>query len=123
METRRFLNQYQPQTLQIATILLYINAVFALLSVGALLSGSRYALVELASLLGAGAAYGIANDKKWGYQLGLVAAIVPLVGTIFRVFGIGGLPFNLLLNLLFQGALVAVLVHPLSRNYVKTWFK
>lgn len=113
METRKFLNQYQPQTLQSATILLYLNAVFALFNPS---------VITLFILAGAGGAYGIANDKKWGYFVGLLAAIVPLALTLLIILT-SGLKFDIGINLIFELILLAVLLHPLSKNYVKTWFK
>src|SRR2546423_1401107 len=64
-EPRRWTNPSQPQTLQIAVFLLYINAFFALL--GGLFSPIGLLLVAG----GVGAGFGIANERKWGYGLGL----------------------------------------------------
>ena len=58
METRRWLNPSQPQTLQIAVFLLYIHAVFGVLF------GAFASLIGLALIAGsAGAGYGIANER------------------------------------------------------------
>ena len=123
MESRRFLNQLQPQTLQIATMLLYVNAIFAIVSLDSLLGETVIALGELVALAGAAGGYGIANDKKWGYQLGVVTAVIAALDTVAIVLHVGTFSFSFLITLLFQGALVGVLLHPMSRNYVKTWFK
>ena len=126
MDTRRWLNQSQPQMLQSATILLYINAVFALIQFRGIPAG-LWALVYLLPFAGAGAGYGIANDRKWGYQLALVVAIVPLALTVVAIFGVYGpnlaVDFNNILTVLFQVLLVVLLVHPLSRSYQRIWFK
>lgn len=117
METRRWTNPTQPQTLQIAVILLYINAVFGVLS---------FAPLALALAAGqAGAAFGIANEKRWGYLLGIIAAVIGLLP--FAVYlldnGVGSIfSFRLLINLLFPVALFALLVHPQSRDYQRIWF-
>src|SRR5438309_2962391 len=75
MQTRRWLDPSQPQTLQIAVFLLYAQA--ALL----LLFGGFLSLLGLALVAGGiGSGYGIANEKKWGYRLGLVMALLPFVG-------------------------------------------
>lgn len=116
METRRFLNQTQPQTLQGATILLYINAVFAVLRIG---SGSPFVL---AVILGGVAAYGIANDQKWGYYGGIAVALLALLGGILQV-SLERLGFNLAVSLAFQLLLVYLLLHPMSLGYKRTWFK
>ena len=130
METRRWFNQTQPQTMQIAVFLLYMNAVFALvfgLDIEfRLLFGSAIVLV-LRFLLPAAAAagaYGIANEQKWGYWLGLAAAILPLATRLIVSvrFQINPLQYNLL-GLMFDIALVVLLLHPMSRDYQKIWFK
>lgn len=117
METRRFTNPIQPQTLQIAVFLLYINAVFAVLG------GS---LITLVLGLAEGAAgFGIANDKRWGYLLGVAAAVFGLLPFALLIVhdGVGSI-FNLgiLINLIFPVALVALLLHPQSRDYQRIWF-
>lgn len=115
MQTRRWVNQSQPQTLYIATFLLYVNA--AMLA----LFGGLFSLVGLVLIaLGVGGGYGIANERKLGYAAGLAAAAAPFV-------------FNLLLHgnplagdpisIMFDIALVALLLHPMSREYQRIWFK
>jgi hypothetical protein len=89
MQTRRWTNPSQPQTLQIAVILLYMNAVFGLLlrSYTPFYETYRWlgtGLANYAALLSfvgmAVSAYGIANERKWGYRLGVgltSAEVVP----------------------------------------------
>ena len=106
MNERRFLNQHQPQTLVIATLLCYLDAVFGFLF-GMVASSVVLALLTIAGLAIGG--YGIANEKKWGYAVAVAGGDV--------------LGFPLLLNLVFDGALVALLLHPQSRDYQRIWFK
>jgi uncharacterized membrane protein (DUF2068 family) len=109
----KWLDQSQPQTLVIATILFYISAVFGLLA-----AFSGFNLIVVAGQVGAG--FGIANEKKWGYALGLVMAFLPFV-LQFLVFHN---PFaTSFITLLFEIALVALLLHPQSREYQRIWFK
>ena len=110
---QRFFDPSQPQTLQIATILLYIDGVFAFLNpVG---TGLLFAA-------GYGAAgYGIANGKKWGYALALVIAVLRVVDLVV------GSSIDLVLrvhtiDLMFAVALLALVLHPQSREYQKIWF-
>jgi hypothetical protein len=111
----RWFNQSQPQTLQTAVILLYLNGVLGLLL------GSYGGLLVCVGM-GVGA-FGVANDKKWGYGLAIAAAALNVV-YIFRVWGIDALTnFNPLLSLMIGGALVALLLHPMSRSYQRIWFK
>jgi len=111
---RKFLNQFQPQTLVIATLLLYINAFFDLISFNGVLM--------IAAIVGAAGGYGIANEKRWGYVVGTVFAILQ-VATLLGFAGSDAFDFPLILTLLFDGALVALLVHPQSREYQRIWFK
>jgi len=119
MDTRRFFNPSQPQTLQISVWLLYFNAFFALLTV---LSGFPAALIGVAAC--GGAAYGIANEKRWGYYLGVAVAILNVA---LLVWAAGGLTevFRLssLVSLIFDVALVVALLHPMSRDYQRIWFR
>ena len=83
MNERKFLNQAQPQTLVLGTLLLYINAVFGLLF-GVI---STSLLLGLATIVGlAIGGYGIANEWKWAYPVAVAAAILQLV-MLIAVFG------------------------------------
>ncbi len=119
MNQYRFLNQHQPQTLFIATLFCYIDAFFGLLS-GVITTNAILALLTIVGLALGG--FGIANEKKWGYGIAVVAAILQ-VGGLIAVGGTSVLDFPLILNLIFNGALVALLLHPESRGYQRIWFK
>jgi hypothetical protein len=111
----RFFNPHQPQTLQSAVILCYIDAVLGLLR--------PHPLILLISIGLAGGAYGIANEKKWGYAVSVVSAVVQVV-LLLAVFGLAGLnDVGILLAFLFDALLVALLLHPMSREYQRIWFK
>ena len=114
METRRWTNPSQPQTLQIAVFLFYIDAVFALI-----FGGARHVPVLLLIVGWVASGFGIANEQKWGYGLGVLMSLLPFV---FLVTGGMDLIGGSLLNLLFAIALVALLLHPQSRDYQRIWF-
>ncbi len=67
---------------------------------------------------------GIANEKRWGYYLAVgtsAIALYPLLHIITS--GLGDLfSLNVILEFLFPVVLVALLVHPMSRQYQKIWF-
>lgn len=135
MQTRRWFNQAQPQTLQIATFLLYAGGAFILLyllldrftamHIGLYLlvknaSLARIGLLALAAAHVAGG-YGLANERKWSYPvalscvglaiaLNLYAAKQPLLKLDF---------FALITDV----ALLALLLHNQSRDYQRIWFK
>jgi len=114
----RWVNPHQPQTLYMAVILCYIQAVFILLSLGYLGPLGLFILVGLAA-----GAFGIANEKKWGYALAVAAAVLQVVLFI----GYGGLGalgnVQVLIGFAFDVLLVALLLHPMSRDYQRIWFK
>lgn len=122
MSERRWINRYQPQTLQIAVWLLYFNAVSGLIFGS--IYGSLGPLFGLAALVGSGAAaYGIANEQKWGYGLGVAVAGLEVL-LFVTVVGLGDLLRGAaLIPFMFAVALVALLVHPQSREYQRIWFK
>jgi hypothetical protein len=118
MDSRRWVNQTQPQTLQIAVFLLYLTAVFNFLDV-LRFSGER--LLGLAGVAGSVAAgFGIANERKWGYFLGVAMAFYPFG---LRIYHGGSILGADVITLLFEVALIALLLHPQSRDYQRIWFK
>jgi hypothetical protein len=123
MEGRRWFNPSQPQTLQIAVWLLYFNGVIGLLlpSVFALLG--VLGLVALVGCVVGG--FGIANDRKWGYGLGVVVAALQVLLYIWAVdLNIVRLiSSRLVISFAFAVALLAALLHPMSRDYQRIWFR
>lgn len=125
METRRWTNPHQPQTLQIAVILLYIRA-----ALGLLLGGTTFAwywgpginiLACIAMVVGA---FGIANEKRWGYRLAVgvtLLGLLPLVAILVSDPGVIG-NVNFFLLALFPAAQAALLLHPMSRQHQRIWF-
>ncbi|HUR77812.1 MAG TPA: hypothetical protein VMZ22_07680 [Acidimicrobiales bacterium] len=134
MQTRRWVNQSQPQTLVIATFMLYAGAVFTILGntphLGpAIGSGSNIDLIENLGRLfvavgGAYAGYLIAQEKKLGYYLGIAVAALPIVAKTIFCFRYQISPLRLdLVEWIFDIAVFALLVHVQSRSYVRLWFK
>ena len=116
---RKFLNQSQPQTLVLGTLLLYVNAVFGLLF-GIVTTSLLLGLLTIAGLAIGG--YGIANEWKWAYGVAVAASIVQVL-LLFALLGFSVFEFPYIITLLFDGALVALLLHPESRSYQRIWFK
>ncbi len=121
MQPRVWLNNRQPQTLYIAQLLLYFRGGFALLFtvLGVGFLGVFTLLIAVGEVL---AAYGIANSKRWGYMLGVVVAATPLAMRLLRVVveNIAWLRQDLI-GLMFDVALLALLLHPNSRNFQRHW--
>ncbi len=131
MSGRRWFNSSLPQTLQIANILLYLDAFFLLINI---LGGRRglggFTLILLAASVAAYVLGGLslANEDKRGYPVAVVAAFSPFILRGYLSFQVGRIEPGFILglsqplSLLFEVALIALLLHTQSRNYVKTWF-
>jgi hypothetical protein len=138
LDTRRWFDRSQPQTLQIATWFLYLNAVFALidlidesgwLGAARILRGSIGTIVGIA-VVAAYVAGGwlMANERKLGHTLGLVAAFSPFLLRFWLLSDSGASTFDTLtggrtISFIFEVALCALLLHPQSRSHVRVWFK
>jgi hypothetical protein len=139
MSKRRWYNPNVPQTLAIAQMLLYLDAFWLVIAV---LFGGRESAIGSGGLIGgllglAGiAAYiygasGIANSEKRGYQVAIIASFLPLIRRVVLVVLAGASIFGNLgfiflagnvLNVMFEYALIGLLLHPMSRNHEKAYF-
>lgn len=118
MTAFRWTSPNQPQTLQIAVFLMYFRAVFSLLGFRVLFVPTELVLPLIVGLVAG--AIGIANEKRWGYIVGLVVAVLPVLYEVrFLLQG----QYEVLIQLLFDGALLALLLHPMSRDYQRIWFR
>jgi hypothetical protein len=115
----KWVNHFQPQTLVIATFLCYVDAVFGLIF-GIAATSALAALVVIAALAAGG--FGIANEKRWGYAVAVLGAVLQVV-MLIAYYGADVLTSTAIISLLFDGALVALLLHPMSREYQRIWFK
>ncbi len=117
METRRWTNPSHPQTLQIAVFLLYANAVFGLLfQMPFQLFGILGFLVVVAYAAGG---FGVANDQNWGFIVAVAVSALVLVASLAKF----GLQFGNIITIMFDVALLVLLIHPMSRSYRQIWFK
>ena len=72
--------------------------------------------------LGAGG-FGIANEKRWGYVLAVTAASLQVL-VFVGFYGTEVISnISLLISFVFDVALLALLIHPMSRDYQRIWFK
>ena len=118
-----WVNPRQPQTLYIAQLLMYFQGGFAL--VFSVIGGRSLTVLSLLIAVGKViAAFGIANERRWGYVVGVVVAAIPLA--ILGLLAVTDTPRWLwadVIGLLFDIALLALLLHPTSRNYQRYWPK
>lgn len=116
----RWFNPSHPQTLQAAVILGYFSAVFGILSF------ADFYFLALFIGIGVGA-FGSANNKRWGYfLLAVCAVLIALVWVLRLVTNLdAGIVFILVVlnRMVFPVALAVAAVHPHSREYQKVWFE
>ena len=138
IDFRRWFDRMAPQTLQIATMLLYLNGFFALIGFMDRSDWVGYARVDKG---GVGAVVGLAviasfilggllmaNDRRWGWRLGLFAAFSPF---LLRCWILSDSRFDMwdrisggnTISLIFDVALCALLLHPQSREHQKLWYR
>jgi uncharacterized membrane protein (UPF0136 family) len=136
LDRRKWLDRMQPQTLQIATWILYINAFFALVELvdgGGVLHyfRNRYAfgfffgIIVIAAYVIGG--FLMANERKLGWQISVAAAVSPFILTFVAYSEIGAsLRFRILggslLSFAFDVALLALLLHRQSREHQRIWY-
>lgn len=133
----RWFNSRLPQTLVVAQFLLYFDAFWALLdflsvSVDALVSYTFIGrIIAIASVAGyIFGAWGTANERKLGYQVAVAASFLPLASRFVNTLSAGGplehigyiLTSGNIINVMFEYALIVVLLHSQSREHVKVWF-
>lgn len=123
MQPRVWVNRHQPQTLYIAQLLMYfqggLGLLFAVIGIRGL---TVYSLVVAAGKLAA--AFGIANEMRWAYRLGVFVAALPILVLLLLAFtdDLGWLWVDPL-GLLFDITLLALLLHSHSRSYQRYWPK
>ena len=126
---KKWFDQMQPQTLQIATWLLYINGFIALAffvdgddTIGDIRTrfklGLVYGLLVIATHVLGGLL--MANERKIGYKLAVIAAFTPFVSNLIAYRSLFA---TSLLSAIFDIALIALLLHTQSRAHQKVWFR
>lgn len=139
LDARKWFDRMQPQTVSIATILLYIDGVFALLDFvdrndvnGYLRAhGGLHAIITFGFImcfpLGG---FLMANGKLLGWYVSLLAAFSPFI--LRAIYKLSLADFwgwrdvivgSSYVSLMFEIALCALLLHSMSQDYVKRWLR
>ncbi len=71
------------------------------------------------------AAYGISNENKWGYWMGLVVTALTIIPTLYALVHGPSLALHpdFLLLLVAPVAIFFSLLEPSSRDFARTWFR
>ena len=139
LDPKKWFDRMQPQTIAIATWLLYFEGGFTFLYWldGADIhgfwkqQGGIGSLLAFASILSFPAAgFLMANGKKLGWVVAIAASFSPFVlRALWKIDAdtiwtwqdvIIGRSY---VNFLFEAALCALLLHPMSRQYAKSWLR
>ncbi len=139
LDFKKWFDRFQPQTLQIATWLLYISGFFAFidfLGTRGYLGFARVDKGALGFLVGilvvvayVGGGFLMANDRKIGYRLALFAALSPFLLRIWILWGVPGISlFDIVtgrntIGFIFDVALVALLMHPQSKDHQRIYYR
>jgi hypothetical protein len=142
IDKRKWFDRMHPQTLGIATWLLYLDGVFATLGFldksnefGFLrVIGPVTGIIGLASCLCFfGSGFLMANGKLLGWYIGIAASFSPLLARFIISIHQQNLGYSIsladritggdLIGFMFEAALVVLLLHPMSRSYARTWLR
>jgi hypothetical protein len=127
METRRLTNPAMPRGLYWGQVGLYLWAGYALLQaiVVGEFAGAAIVWLMVFGFVRFFAAYGISNENKWGYWMGLVVCALTIIPTLNSLVHEPGLLFHpdFLLLLVAPVAIFFSLLEPSSRDYARTWFR
>ena len=143
IDWRKWFDRMQPQTLQIAAMLLYLNGFFALISVidstdylGYIRNRFSIGLIVGLIIVALHALSGLfmANDLKLGYKFAIAAGFSPFLLRFWAYTDLentSGISTTLnrklsggsTLSLIFEVALCALILHPQSRSHQKIWYR
>lgn len=139
LDWKRWFDRMLPQTLQIGLWLLYIGGAFALLDwldgaggiygTSRLLGGPGGLVAPLAVAAHAAGGLLIANGRRTGWYVALFASFSPVILRALIALRANGLGMTWiitqdnLIGFVFEAALVALLLHPQSRSYARTWLR
>jgi Predicted membrane protein (DUF2127) len=122
METRRLMNAAMPGGLYWAQFGLYGWAAYAFMRSIIVDELSIWTMVF--GLARVAAAYGLSNERKWGYSLGLAVCALTIIPTLNDLVQRPSLLIrgDFIILLIFPVAIVFSLLRPTCRDFVKTWF-
>ena len=117
MANTQWLDRSHPQTLYLANMLLYINAVWWVLYL--FLGNALFGVLAVGAIF---AGLGLANEKKAGYWGAIAVAVLNLL-VLLDWFFQSPASIGIVISLMFAIVLLALLLHPMTRSYERIWFK
>lgn len=144
IDPKRWFDRMQPQTLQIATMLAYFDCFFATVGIldgggyiGFLARRSAFWLLVAVAAAASLAVGGLlmANDRRLGWRLLVGASVAPFLLRMATMVILGATSTSPLdwviarpaggsvLTVIFDAALVALLLHPQSRSHQRLWYR
>jgi hypothetical protein len=122
METRRLMNAAMPGGLYWAQFGLYGWAAYAVMRSVIVDELSFWTMV--CGVARVAAAYGLSNERKWGYSLGLAVCALTIIPTLDDLVHRPTLLIRLdfVVLLVFPVAIAFCLLRPTCRDFVRTWF-
>lgn len=115
MSNFRFINRTLPQTLLVASYLIYITVIFDILF--GRVREPIFLAVSLGLFVGV---LGFVNERKFGYIVAVASAGINMLVEAVIVVAVSP---AYILSLIFAIALFALLVHPQSREHQRIWFR
>ena len=140
LDKRKWFDRMHPQTLAIAMWLCYLDGVFAFIGfvdktgefgVVRFIGGIQVIFGLIAICAYFVGPFLMANGKLLGWYVALTAAFSPLIIRFtaikdgYNVYGslMNRLTGGTLIGIMFEAALCALLLHTMTRSYVKTWLR
>ena len=115
MRRFKWINPHLPQTLLIATYLMYLEAVFSILFGSVRFWG--FLIVTVGFIAGA---LGVSNERRSGYYVAVATSVLNIAITTWLLLTSG---FGVIFALAISIAILALLLNHQSRQYQRIWFR
>lgn len=138
LDPKKWIDRMHPQTLSIGVFLLYIDGFFAAVQVldrtgelGLLRAAgggyTLYILLAVSAYIGGG--FLLANGKLLGWYIAVFASFTPFISRFFIYREVTVFSTRWIITggdtigFIFDAALCALLLHSMTRDYVKRWLR
>ena len=115
MRRFKWINTSLPQTLLIATYLMYLEAVFSILF--GRITSLVFLIIAAGFIVGA---LGVSNERRWGYYVAVATSVLNVAITVWVLLVSG---FGFIFALAIAIAILALLLNRQSSSYQRIWFR